>query len=80
MEGKLNLKNTRYTIDRFEGDIAVLENRENGEILNIDRKKLPSDAKEMDILKYADGKFEIDKEETKNVKQRIEGKADRLWK
>lgn len=80
MEKKLNLENVKYTIDRFEGNIAVLENRDSREILNVDRNNLPKDAKESDILKYKDGKFEIDKEETKTAKERISEKANRLWK
>lgn len=80
LEEKLNLKNEKYTIDRFEGDVAVLENRENGEMLNIDRKKLPKDAKESDILKFSNGKFEVDKEETKTIEERIIDKANRIWK
>ncbi len=39
----------KITIDRFENDIAVVET-ENGDILNIPKLLLPSDAKEGSIV------------------------------
>lgn len=36
-------------IDRFEGDFAVCENK-NREMINIERKLIPKDAREGDIL------------------------------
>ena len=40
-----------FTIDRFEGEFAVCENRETQEMVNIPKEKLPKGAKEGDIIK-----------------------------
>ena len=40
-------------IDRFEDNIAVLE--ADGEMVEIPREKLPAEAREGDILNFADG-------------------------
>lgn len=80
LEERLNLKNAKYTLDRIEEDVAVLENRETREMLNVDKKVLPKEAKEGDILKYSNGTLKVDKKETKEVEERIIDKANRLWK
>ena len=38
-------KETLFTLDRFEGEFAVLENRTNGEMLNIEASLISKDAK-----------------------------------
>ncbi len=54
-----------YSIDRFEGDFAVCENEE-GEMVNIQRTRLPKSAREGDILVAgARGRYKVDKEATK---------------
>ena len=45
-------------IDRFEDNIAVLE--ADGEMVEIPREKLPAEAREGDILNFADGIYTID--------------------
>ena len=80
LEEKLNLKDAKYTLDRIEENVAVLENRETREMLNVDKKVLPKEAKEGDVLKYSNGTFKIDKKETKAVEDRVIDKANRLWK
>jgi len=76
---KLNIEKY-FTVDRFEGQLAVLEDRNNNKTINIDKKELPKDIKEGSILKYSKGEFTLDKEKTKEIEQRIKGKMDRLWK
>ena len=68
-----------YTIDRFEGDGAVCEDRETKEMINIKRKDLPEDSREGSILKLKNGKFELDLEEEEKVEKRIKEKMDNLW-
>jgi len=68
-----------YTIDRFEGDLAVCEDRETKEMINIKRKDLPEDSREGSILKLKNGKFELDLEEEEKVEKRIKEKMDNLW-
>jgi len=38
-------KEPLFTLDRFEGDIAVLENRANGQILNVKASLISKEAK-----------------------------------
>ncbi len=80
LTNKLEEMENRYTIDRFEGEIAVLENRDTGEMFNVDKKDLPQDIKEGTILKINNNKYEIDIEEQKKVEERIKNKMNKLWK
>lgn len=69
-----------YTIDRFEGEIVILENRKNGKMLDVKKSKIPDTALEGDILKCINGKYIIDKNETKEISDRIKDKMNDLWK
>lgn len=68
-----------FSVDRFEGDIAVLENRENGNRINVERNKLPNNLKEGDILKCINGKYSFDKDRTIDETNRIRDKMNNLW-
>ena len=68
-----------FSIDRIEENIIVLENRKNGEIVNLEKSLLPSNIKEGDILKCINGKYMLDIEKTKDETRRIRGKMDGLW-
>lgn len=59
-------------IDRFEGDIAVLE-LPDATFVNMPRVLLP-DAKEGDVVR-----IEIDRQETEARAKRIKGLMDSLW-
>ena len=65
-------------IDRFEGDFAVCENN-NGEIENIDKSKLPEEAKEGHVLIIVENRFEIDYHETAKRNSRILKLIESLW-
>lgn len=80
LTNKLEEMENKFTVDRFEGDIAVLENRDTGEMININKNDLPQDAKEGSILKLNNNKYEIDLEEQKEVEKRIKDKMNKLWK
>ena len=80
LTNKLEEMENRFTVDRFEGDIAVLENRDTGEIFNINKTDLPQDIKEGTILKLNKNKYEVDLEEQKIVEDRIKNKMNKLWK
>ncbi len=62
-----------YTIDRFEGDIAVVELAD-GEFVNVPRKVLPAGAAEGDIIKA-----EIDTEEVKKVREQVRKMEGKLF-
>ena len=68
-----------YSVDRFEDDIAVLEDRKTGKIKNIAQKDLPDNVEEGTILKCINGKFVIDEELTRNERAKIKEQMDNLW-
>ena len=52
IENELNLKSDKetrllgqITVDRFEGDIVVLEDRKNNKMINVKREDLPANIK-----------------------------------
>ena len=69
-----------FSIDRFEEDMIVLENRKNGEKININKDKLPRNLKEGDIVKRINGKYFLDKKGTMSERDRIKNKMNNLWK
>lgn len=68
-----------YTVERFEENIVVLEDRKTQKMLNIEKNKLPNKIKEGDIIKKINGKFLKDEEKTEEVLERIKNKMDDLW-
>lgn len=65
-------------IDRFEGDIAVIE-LENHEFIDININDLPKNISTGDVIELLDGKINLCIEETKNKKQAIEDLMDELF-
>lgn len=51
-----------YIVDKIEDNIAVLENKDTREIINVNISCLPSFIKEGSILKYDGSKYYIDNE------------------
>lgn len=68
-----------YTIERFEGNKVVLENRKNQKMINVGRDKIPKGVKEGDIVKVINGKILKDEQKTEEVSERIKNKMDDLW-
>lgn len=68
-----------FTVDRFEGNLVVLENRKTQEMLNLEKEELPEGLKTGDIIKKINGKFYIDRVETEKIEKRIENKMKDLW-
>ena len=68
-----------YTIDRFEENTAVIEDRKTGKIKNISKEKLPIQSKEGDIIKCINGKYFLDIEETEKIEKDIQEKYNNLW-
>ena len=60
----------RYSIDRFEGNFAILE-AENGETIGVERARLPREAGEGDIVVHEIGEFKVDAEATAARRARI---------
>ena len=69
----------KYVLDRFEGEYAILE-QEGDKDLVLLRNKLPSGAKEGDIIALINNSYIIDVEATKEAKNRISEKMKKLFK
>ncbi|MGA9522770.1 MAG: DUF3006 domain-containing protein [Myxococcaceae bacterium] len=63
----------RATIDRFEGDVAVLLT-ESGEI-HVDRRKLAEDAREGDVVDVDTG--EVDRDATERLRSEVQKARER---
>jgi len=68
-----------FTIDRFEGNMVILEDRKTGKMLNVNKNEIPSEVVEGDILKRINGKYIIDNNKTQEISDRIKKKMDDLW-
>ena len=69
----------RMVIDRFEGDYVVCE-RDDRTMLNINKNKLPAEAKEGDILAVDGDAISIDLRETSKRKERAKKLMEELFK
>ena len=65
-------------IDRFEGKYAVCQ-KENREMINIERIKIPPSAVEGDVLSIFSDTITINIEETKKRRKEIEELTKDLW-
>ena len=68
----------KYTLDRFEGDFAVLVDS-NGKIKNVSASYI-TDAKEGDTVVFENDKYTVDKQDTKNRKEHINNLKNKLFK
>ncbi|EYE89810.1 hypothetical protein Q428_00525 [Fervidicella metallireducens AeB] len=66
----------RGVIDRFEGDYAVII-KDDGSIENVNRTRLPDEAKEGDVLIMEDI-IKVDNEKTRKRTEEVEKYLD-LW-
>lgn len=62
-------ENTLFTLDRYESDYAVCENRSTGEMFDIPRLMVDPYARDGDILKLENGKYRIDYNENKKQRE-----------
>ena len=70
----------KYCIDRIENDIAVLENLETKEIIEININLLPNNIKENSIVIYDNYEYIIDKVTEKERKKNLLSKFNKLKK
>ena len=68
-----------YTIDRFEENIAICEERNTKTMIQIPKEKLPLNVQEGTIIIYRDGEYFADLETQKEIEERIEKKMNQLW-
>lgn len=64
-------------IDRFEGNYAVVE-KEDGKMINIERNKIPEDAKEGYVLNL-ESEITIDYDKTRINHERIIKISEKIW-
>lgn len=69
----------KVTIDRFEGEYAVCE-KEDGNMINIAKSKLPSASREGDVLIMEGNDIRIDAKDTRSREKRIRKLMDDLWR
>jgi hypothetical protein len=69
----------RMVIDRFEGDYVVCE-RDDRTMLNINKNKLPAEAKEGDVLIVDGDAISIDLMETSKRKEQANQLMEKLFK
>ncbi|EJS46364.1 DUF3006 domain-containing protein [Bacillus nitratireducens] len=67
----------RGIIDRFEGELAVIEI--NNSTIDVPKSKLPSAAKEGDVLIIEDDTYTIDKNETDKRRREVQDLMDKLF-
>ena len=53
-------KLTKFTVDKFENNFAICENRDNGKILDIPMNFISKDVKEGNIIKLENDLYVID--------------------
>lgn len=80
LENYIDKTNTSFSIDRFEGDFAICEDRKTQKMVNIKKSLLPIDATEGDIIKFENGKYILDIDQTKKEKEEIKNLVDNLFK
>ena len=68
-----------YVIDRFEGNYAVCENRETGEMKNINIYELPEDIGEGEVLRFKNNEYIKDIDLKEEIEERIKNKANSLF-
>lgn len=68
----------RFTVDRLEGDKAVLE-CENGETAVFERRALPKNIKEGDVLRFDGGSCYLSAEETARRRKKMRKLMDSMF-
>ena len=68
----------RFTVDRFEGDRVDLE-CENGDMAVFERRTLPKNIKEGDVLRFDGGSCYLSAEETVRRRKKIRKLMDSLF-
>lgn len=70
----------KYSIDRIENDIAVLESLESKEKINVNITLLPQNVKEGSIIVYENNKYIKDEETELKRKTELQSRFNNLIK
>ena len=68
-----------FSVDRLEENEIVLENRKDKSTVILNRKELPKELQEGDIVKRINGKYILDTSKTISERERIKDKMNNLW-
>ena len=68
----------KYTIDRIEENIVILEDRNTKKMIEVSKDILPTTIHEGSILTYKNNRYEIDKTEEEKKRKEIEERWNRL--
>ena len=72
--------NMKYSIDRIEENIAVLENIETKEIIEVAISLLPDNIKETNIVIYENNEYELDENTEETRKKDLLSRFNKLKK
>lgn len=70
----------KYAIDRIENNIAILENLETKEIIEVDISLLPEGSKESSIITIIDNEYKLDIENEQVRKESLLNRFNKLRK
>lgn len=72
-------KEDRFTLDRFEGDFAICENRKDGSMIQVPKNLIEENAPLGSILQLENGKLRFCKEETNDARNTIKNLLNDLY-
>ena len=76
---RLEKMEQELVIDRFEGKIAVCEDRKTGKKVEILKENIEDGIKEGSIIKEQNGRYVQEKEKQEEIEKRIKDKMNKLW-
>lgn len=68
----------KYVIDRIEDNIVVCQNLETKEMVEIEKKLLPQNIKDGNVLLFENNEYKLDLDEEEIRRQRIRERFNRL--
>ena len=77
---RVQTRHAEFTLDRFEGNFAILENRNNGQMINVPINKIPPNSKEGVILRFENNIYFIDHNLTEKSRTEIRDLMNELRK
>ena len=66
-------------IDRFEGYIAICEDRKTGKYKEISKENLQEGLREGDLIKFENGKYVKNEERQDEIEKEIKEKMNKVW-
>lgn len=68
----------KYVIDRIEDNIVICQNLETKEMVEIEKKLLPQNIKDGNVLLFENNEYKLDLDEEEIRRQRIRERFNRL--